>query len=207
MGVITAIEVQKKRGRRRSIFVDGQFVIGVHDDIVTALNLSVGQHFDQEQLQKLVRAETLRKAYERALKLLAYRDRSMSEIRKRLLSADFPEDVVDEVISRLSDEGLLDDKRFSQEWVSSRATSKPMGRTRLVWELRSKGVDTDTIEEVLNNLDDDTELTLARSAAQNKFRKANREDPSFKNRLTSFLRRRGFDWDVIRRVVDELCLE
>ncbi|MGQ9455375.1 MAG: regulatory protein RecX [Armatimonadota bacterium] len=207
MGIITAIEVQKKRGRRRSIFVDGQFVIGVHDDVVTALNLSVGQHFDHEQLQKLVKAETFRKAYEGALKLLAYRDRSISEIRKRLLSADFPEDVVDEVVSRLSNEGMLDDKKFSQEWVSSRATSKPMGKTRLVWELRSKGVDTDIIEEVLNDFDDDTELMLARSAAQDKFRRVNREDPSFRTRLTSFLMRRGFDWDVIRRVVDELCLE
>jgi regulatory protein len=205
MGVITAIEVQKKHGKRRSIFVDGEFVAGVHEDVAAALNLSVGQTFDRDQLVQLVRTETVRKAYDRALRLIAYRDRSESEIRRRLLASEFAEDVVDEVIDKLSEAGLLDDERFSREWVKSRTTSKPMGKTRIAWELRSKGIDPETVEEALQDRDEDTEYGLALAAAEKRLVKSSRNDPAIREKLGSFLSRRGFDWDVIRRVLDQLC--
>jgi len=204
LSVITAIEAQKKRGTRRSIFVDGEFVAGVHEDVVAALNLGVGQAFDRDRLIGLVRAETMRKARERALRLIGYRDRSKSEIRKRLVGSDYPEDIVEEVVDQLSRAGLLDDRKFSRDWVKSRTASKPMGRTRLAWELRSRGVDAPTVEQALEGLDEETEHGLACSVAEDKLRKMDREDPSVRAKLGSLLRRRGFSWDVIARALDEL---
>lgn len=207
MGVITAIEAQKKRSKRRSIFVDGEFVAGVHEDVAAALNLSVGQSFDRDRLLELIRAENVRKAYDRALRLIAYRDRSESEVRRRLLASDFSEEVADEVVRKLADVGLLNDERFSEQWVKSRTLSKPMGRARLAWELRSKGVEPETVEQALRDFGEDTEYTLAMSAAQKKLGRMDRTDPSLREKLASFLGRRGFDWDVIRKVLDELCPE
>lgn len=209
MGTITAIEVQKKRGDRRSIFVDGEFVAGAHEEIVILLCLRVGQRFDKEQLVELIKAETRRKARESALRLLSFRDRSIAEIRKRLIGSDFPEDIVEEVIGQLSQAGLLDDSRFSQRWVKSRTidTSKPMGKARLSSELRAKGIEAPMVEEALGNLDEDTEYALAYSLAAKKIGKADSLDPSFRNRLTSFLRRRGFSWDVIKKVMESSCPE
>ena len=205
MSVITAIETQKRRGKRRSIFVDGEFVAGVHEDVVAALSLSVGQSFEPDRLSELLRAETLRKARESALRLIGYRDRSTAEMRRRLAGSDFPEDVVVEVVDQLSRSGLLDDGKFSRDWVKSRTASKPMGRARLAWELKSKGVDAPVVEEALEAIDGEAELELARSVAQNKLRKMDPRDPSLREKLGSFLRRRGFGWDVIARAVDALC--
>lgn len=206
MNVITAIEPQKKRADRRSIFVDGEFVAGAHVDVVLALNLSVGQRLDKDRLIDLLKAETARKARECALRQIGYRNRTRSEIRKRLLGSEFPEEIVEEVIAQLADVGLLDDEKFSRDWVRSRTASKPMGKTRLAWELRSKGVEAPVVEETLQDMDEDAEFALALSVASKKVEKADRADPSLKNRLSSFLRRRGFGWDVITRVIDELCL-
>jgi regulatory protein len=205
MGVITAIEAQKKRGNRRSIFVDGEFVAGVHEEIVLALGLAVGQVFDRERLVELLNAETKRKARESAIRLINYRDRSVSEIRQRLIRDDFPEEIVEEVTDQLSRTGLLDDEKFCRDWIKARSASKPMGKARLAWELRSKGVDASTVDQALEELDDETEYDLALSAAVRKLRKMDCADPLTKNRLSSFLRRRGFDWDTISRVIDELC--
>ena len=205
MGVITAIEAQKKRGNRRSIFVDGEFVAGVHEEIVLALGLAVGQVFDRDRLVELLKAETKRKARESAIRLINYRDRSVSEIRQRLIRDDFPEEIVEEVTDQLSRTGLLNDEKFSRDWIKARSASKPMGKARLAWELRSKGVDASTVDQALEELDDETEYDLALSAAVRKLRKMDCADPLTKNRLSSFLRRRGFDWDTISRVIDELC--
>jgi regulatory protein len=203
LSIITAIEAQKKRGTRRSIFVDGEFVAGVHEEIVLALGLSVGQSFDRDRLVDLVKAETLRKARESALRLISYRDRSVSEVRKRLIGSDFAEETVEEVVDQLSRAGLLDDGKFIRDWVRSRSASKPMGKTRLAWELRSKGVEAVKVDEALTEIDDQAEYELARSVARDRLRKMDREDPSTRGKLSSFLARRGFSWDAIARVVDE----
>ncbi|MCE5313428.1 MAG: RecX family transcriptional regulator [Armatimonadota bacterium] len=207
MGAITAIEAQKRRGYRRSIFVDGEFLVGVHEDVVIALGLGVGQSFDEDRLVEILRAEDLRKARESAYRLLGYRDRSKAEVRKRLIAKDYPEDIVEEVIEQLSGGGLLDDGKFSRDWVKSRTAAKPMGKTRLAWELRSKGVDASTVEEALEGLDEDTQLQLAISVAEKRLGKADRGDPNLKNRLSSLLRRRGFGWEVINKAIDELLQE
>ncbi|MCL5103724.1 MAG: RecX family transcriptional regulator [Armatimonadetes bacterium] len=207
MGRITAIEAQKRRGDRRSIFVDGRFVVGAHEEVVLALGLSIGQRFDEEQLVEIIRAETVRKARERALHLLSYRDRSISEVRKRLIGSDFPEDVVEDIVKELSGTGFLDDQKFSRDWVKARSASKPMGKTRLAWELRAKGVDAPVVDEALEDLDEESEFRLALATAEKKVHKADRDDPALKGRLSSFLRRRGFGWEVITRVIGEICPE
>lgn len=207
MGKITAIEPQKRRDYRKSIFVDGVFVAGAHEEVVISLGLSVGQRFDTDTLQELVRKETVRNARESALRLIGYRDRTKSEIRKRLIGSDFPEDVVDEVVNHLTDAELLDDGKFSRDWVKNRSAAKPMGRKRLSWELRSKGVDAPVVEETLAGFDEEAEFQLALEAAGKKIQKADLTDPTLKNRLGSFLARRGFGWEIIARVVGELISE
>jgi regulatory protein len=204
MNVITAIETQKKRGARVSIFVDGEFVVGAHEEVAAALNLGVGQSFDSQRLALLVRAETLRRARESALRLINYRERTRSEIRKRLIGNDYPEDVVDEVIDQLARVGLLDDRKFSRDWVESRERSKPMGRARLAWELQSKGVDKAMVEEALAGVDEDAEYQLAHSLAAHKLEKADSGDPAVRGRVSSMLARRGFNWEVIGKVMDDL---
>lgn len=206
MGKITAIEPQKKRGYRRSIFVDGEFLVGTHEDVVIELGLGVGQSFDEDRLVEIIKAEDVRKARESALRLLEYRDRSVVEIKRRLIRSEFPEDIVEEVISQLSDCGLLDDEKFSRGWVNSRTAAKPMGRSRLAWELRSKGVDQTTVEGALENLDEEAEFELALSIARKKINKKNSDDSNLKNRLGSFLARRGFSWEIVNRVIDEVSV-
>ena len=173
--------------------------------MILSLNLSVGQAFDTERLADVIRKETTRKARESALRLIGYRDRTESEIRKRLVGNDFPEDIVDEVIGHLSRAGLLDDGKFSRDWVKARTLSKPMGRTRLAWELRAKGVDEPKVEEALEALDENAEYEMALSLARKKAEKSDVSDPSFRDKTASFLRRRGFRWDAIARALDEIC--
>lgn len=204
MGLITAIESQKKRGNRRSIFVDGEFVAGVHEDVALSLGLSVGQVVDDQRLAELLRTETVRKAREAALRWISYRDRSTEEVRRRLVGSDFPEDVVLEVVEQLSNAKLLDDDKFSRDWARARTRSKPLGKARLSSELRSKGVDQETVEGALSFLDDAEERRLAREVAARRLEKMDRSDPSVKRRLAAFLARRGFGWEIVGEVVESL---
>lgn len=202
---ISAIEVQERKGNRRSIFVNGKFALGVDESVVVELGLHVGQQMTEQELQSIVHAELVAKAKQRTLKLLEYRPRSRSEVARRLGRLGFAEDVVDETLICLEALGLIDDAQFSRSWVNHRLAGKAMGKARIKWELRQKGVPTDVAEEALEAVDADTEYESAMGAAARRWRKdSGLDERTRRRRLASFLRRQGFEWEVITRVLGEL---
>ena len=205
---ISAIEAQERRGNRRSVFISGKFALGVDESVVADLGLKVGQQISEEELQRIVRAELVAKAREKALRLLDYRARSRTEIAQRLSRAGFAEDVVQETLENLENLGLIDDAQFSKAWVNHRLAGKGMGKTRIKWELRQKGIPNELAEEALSAIDAETERESALDIARRRQRKdANVDERTRRRRLTSFLRRQGYDWGVIGAVLNELGTE
>ncbi len=205
---ITAIEAQEKRGNRRSIFLNGEFALGVDEAVIADLGLHIGQQISETELQEIVRAELIAKAKERALTLLDYRQRSKAEITRRLTLAGFAGDIIEEVMARLKSLGLVDDAQFSKSWVDHRLTGKPMGKTRIRWELRQKGVPVEIAEEALSGVDADVEYQSAMEAARRRWEKDNNPDQYVKRRkLSSYLSRQGFPWETISKVTNELAGE
>ena len=205
---ISAIEAQEKRANRRSVFVNGKFALGVDESVIADLGLHVGKEIGEEELHKIVHAELVAKAKQRALKLLEYRSRSRAEIARRLCRAGFAEDVIEETLIRLEELGLIDDVQFSRSWVNHRLAGRAMGKTRIKWELRQKGVPTDVAEEALSAVDADAEYESALDAAGRRWRKDAQLDERTKRRRTaSYLRRQGFEWEIINKILNDLSAE
>ena len=205
---ISAIEAQEKRGNRRSIFIDGKFALGVDESVIADLRLHVGQQIGEDELRDIVRAEQVAKAREKALRLLDFRARSRAEISRRLSAAGFAEDIVEETLERLERAGLVDDGQFAKAWVGHRSAGKGMGRARIKWELRQKGVSNEVVEEALSAVDGETERRSALEAARRRWAKdSSPDDRTKRRRIAAYLRRQGYDWSVITAVLNELGME
>lgn len=203
---ITAIEEQERRSNRRSIFIDGKFALGVDEQVVADLGLHIGQEITEEELQEIVHSELLSKARERALTFLDYRARSKAEISGRLAKAGYDENIIEETLAYLVRLGLVDDQEFARAWIGHRAAG--MGRTRIKWELRQKGVADEIAEEVLQSVDPETEFESALSLAMSRWDKDRDTDEYAKRRrLASYLQRRGYNWEIIKRVISRLSEE
>jgi len=145
---------------------------------------------------------TAESLYAYGLRLLTFRARSEQEVTQRFRERGASAELSAEVIERLHAGGLLDDQEFAKAWVESRRRASPRGDRLLQVELVRKGVARPTIEAVLVGDADPT--ALARAAAAKKARALAREpEPAFVRRLTDFLVRRGFDYDVAAAVVRE----
>ena len=135
-----------------------------------------------------------------ALRLLALRSRTVSEIRERL-GRRFDNNTVEKVVSRLLSDGLLDDADYAQQWRQSRERRKPRGPRMIAKELKARGVADDLIKDALEGYDS---LEAARRAA---FRYATRQSAAdrtiFDRRVGAFLVRRGFETEVIRKILQE----
>ncbi len=202
-GQITAIEVQKRDRRRVNVFVEGKFALGLALEL--AVGLSKGQYLSDVEIADLRAADERVRAYEQALDFLAPRPRSKREVADRLRRKGFSAAAVDETIERLSRAGLLDDRAFARYWIENRERFRPRGRRALRYELGQKGVPDQVIDELLSEVD---ETESAYRAALQRIRRWRSLDPVTRRRkLSDYLRRRGFDYEVIREVWGRLQAE
>lgn len=203
---ITALSPQKHDPDRLSVFVDGEFRMGLSAEVVLAAGLRVGDTVDDARLTELERRDRGWQAREAALRLLAVRPRSAAELVRRLRMKGYEPEIGEEVIARLRELGMIDDAAFAGTLVRDRVRLRPQGARRLANELRSKGVDDETARAVIRETlagEETDERELARRAAQ-KWRPRPGEEPArARRRLHGFLARRGFDGEVIREILDE----
>jgi regulatory protein len=124
-------------------------------------------------------------------------------VRRNLEKHATPPDIIEVVIERLVNRGYVDDDRFAQIWIENRSTFRPRSKRALAVELRQRGLDQETIQKALENLDENDEEALAYQAAQKQLRKLSGIDRNeYKRKLSGFLARRGFGYEVIRTIVD-----
>jgi len=146
--------------------------------------------------------QELRKAYNYALTLLDYRERSQWEIKERMRQKKYTPEVIHQVIGYLKEHDFLNDRRFSEGWANS-IIKKGFARKRVYYELRKKGIPEDLIEEVVGKLFskiDETEMAL-RVVKKSYNTPKDRRDFQ---RISGFLRRRGYSFSVINKVIEQL---
>ena len=144
------------------------------------------------------REEALAPVRRRALKLLDQRARSEHELRQRLLQAEFPAPLVDEVVASLRASALIDDRSFAHEWVRQRARRRGKSRSFLDRELKEKGVSEADRCSALAQISDDDQFAVAEALAEKKAREVktppvgHTEYTRALRRVVGVLARRGF---------------
>ena len=198
-GTITALVVQKRNKDRVKVYLDGKFAFGLA--AIEALTLKRGQVLSDADIARLHDADEAEKAHERALRFLANRPRSASEVRQNLRKAGFSPDTIERVLARLSRADLVNDKAFARYWLENRRQFNPRGQRALRQELRQKGVDPQVIEMVLQQaaFNDDRAAIQAALAKVNRYRHLPREE--FEQKLGAYLGRRGFDYETVGAAV------
>jgi regulatory protein len=203
MKKITRLVVQKKNKERVNVYLDGEFAFGLA--LVEAIHLKVGKELSEADILALQDKDAYQRAYQRALDYLSRRPRSSQEVEVYLNKKNASTIHVQSILSRLIERGLLDDFAFAQFWIENRESFRPRGKRALRYELRQKGVNETIIEQALAQLNIDEVESSYRVALKllprlrglnNKF--------LFKQKLTSYLSRRGFDWDVCQEVCERL---
>ena len=203
--MVTAVRTGKGAGKRVNIFLDGKFAFSLEAEVALKESLLSGQELSDSQVAALLQSDSLHRCLDAATRYLSYRPRSESELRERLIRRHFDNDSVEAVIARLKEQGLVDDRAFAQFWKDNRQAFSPRSQRLTKLELRRKGVADDLVAEVVGAIDDDDN---AYQAALNKARSLSLSDyQSFRYRLGEFLRRRGFGYGDINRVVERVWQE
>ncbi len=132
-----------------------------------------------------------------ALRLLAARDHSRLELKRKLCGRGFDEAAVCRLLDRLLAERVLDEARVAEHYVAERV-SKGFGPVRIRGELRGKGVAEELIERYLESVREEWPARLA-EVHDRRFGQEPPVDLADSARRARFLQHRGFPTDSIRR--------
>ena len=205
MPKITALRIGRGRGKRLNMFLDGNFAFSLEAEVALKEGVQVGQELSANQIEALAGSDQFNRCLNAAARYLSYRPRSEFEIRERLHRRGFNGDSVEAVLAKLKEQGLVDDTAFAQFWKDNRESFSPRSQWLTKLELRQKGVASDIIDRVVDDIDNDDS---AYRAALSKARSLPRSDyQSFCRRLGAYLKRRGFGYGVINHTIERLWPE
>jgi regulatory protein len=186
-----------KAKNKVQVFLDGQYAFSLSKKLAQEVQLN--ETLPEDRIEELIERDRQDVAYEQALRLLSYRPRTERELRMRYAKKALPEQSQEAALDRLKSEGLVDDAAFAQSWIENRMEFRPRGAWALRSELGAKGVERELIETALEDFDEEE---AARRAAHQGARRYKHLSPDlFRRRLSAYLSRRGFTYQLISPLV------
>jgi regulatory protein len=209
--VITDIKQQVKNPKRYSVFIDGEFSFGIDGTDLLYYKLEVGQTLNKELYGKLLNKLEFAHARDVAVRYLGRGSKSIKQVRDKLTEREFSPANIDRAIKLLTGRGYLDDIAFAADFISHKTKINNFGRQRIEQELRLKGVNDKDIQAAYASADDlseDSDFAAAKRALDKKLRNKDLSqilaDSKETQKLKMFLARRGFDFDLIDDLIDQI---
>lgn len=205
---ITRITTQKKNKHRYNIFIDeGQgerFGFSVDEDVLIQYNLRKGLELDDAMQATLREQDTWQQSYSKVIGYLGYRMRTKQEVYDYLLKNDVEQEHVAEIIERLIEQNLLDDRAFSEAFVNTRVQTTLKGPALIKQELLQKGVSADIADEAVMAIDTDVQYEKAQKIVEKKLKKSSKHSQRKQlQNIQANLLRQGFSESVIQDVLAE----
>lgn len=204
--IVTAIVAQKNNPSRCSIYLNDEFAFGCTMDIVLKYRLAKGQILSNEIKREMLNQEHFIKLKQEALQFATYKPRTEKQIVEAMLDRGYTSEESLLAVEFLREFNYLNDANYARMFIADSMIHKPMGERKMREELRKRGVQEFEIDDALANyLPKDSSKDQARQAAEKKLRSLGwKSNDKQKSSLISFLQSRGFSWEIIREVVEEL---
>ena len=199
---ILKIKRSKRYSDRIIIILDNKSVFRIPEDAFILNPLHVGDEISSKDIKKFDKKMRFKEAKDSAYRLLSYRMRSVSEMKKRLKDKSFSTDEIENTIDHLLKLNYLNDQEFCRAFANEKVKLKKIGPFLLKSELLKHGLDSELIDNCINeiynqyNFQDLIEFHLEKK----KIIKNELLDKKDKKRLDNYLIRKGFNWEQINNV-------
>jgi len=175
--------------------------IYIHSEIIRKYNVAKGMELSEEEADRLIYENDLRRARERALYLMESRDHSYRELFDKL-EKNYSEDICFEVCNRLAEIGVINDRRYAEKLCRQLFEIKKLGRYRVRQEMRLKGLGSEIIEEAMENFSEEDEpFERLEKLVEQKYERY-LTDRKGVEKVKNALARKGYSFGEIKEVLD-----
>ena len=196
--LITAVEPRKKMFS--AVYIDGEFAFKLDTQVLIENHIRAGVEIDDEQLKEIVDLSDNRRAKNKALNLLAYKDRTKKELIDRI-SEQYSKESAVIATNRMEELGLVDDEKYARKMAQQLLEKKCMPKRAVKYKLIEKGIDRELIEDILCELEVEPKEQIQK-LLETKYRNKLYDEQSRK-KTTQALQRMGYSWYDIKPIIDE----
>lgn len=199
--------IPTKNNKNEVIFTidDVSVSLELADNIIEEYDLKIDKVIDREEFDALKDLEQVSRAYNKALKYLAYKDYTYSQMHKKLMdSGDYDDTQLDATMQLLVEKNLINDESYTINYLK-RCTKLGIGLNKAIYNLRSNGIDGELIDNCLEELNGDEEYIGAKHLIETYY-KSNLTSLSHKailNKVRQKLFIKGFTHDAIDRAMED----
>jgi regulatory protein len=155
------------------------------------------------------------KFYKASINFLSFRPRSEKEMREYLLRHKtkdvrdkIDEKIIERIIESLKKSKFIDDEEFARRFVEQRTKIKPKANRIIKYELKQKGISRELIDQLFEDKEESETADFAKALelTERKMRTIHDQSNKFKvkEKLGRYLASKGFDWDTIKDVIDQI---
>lgn len=188
---ITDITIQKHNKSRMSVFVDGEYSFSLDDTDIVFLGIKVGKEITRSQIDEYNHRCNYTKAFSLALDFISRKAATKKQIKDKLIKFGYDEDIITMVCEELNQLGYLDDVQYAKELAKDMISYKKQGKTRIIMELKRRGISQEDIKEALSEIDFCEEDSISAHLAK-KFMNSDLSDIKTKEKAMRYLLYRGF---------------
>ena len=210
---VTKLVSQKRNPDRVNMYIDEEFFCGISLDGIAKFNIYLGKELEESDLEEILFEELKNRFFQRAINYISRAIKTEVQLKRYLRELSFKkkgkwftdvskeslEEIINDTAERLKEYNYLNDEVFAEEFLQSRMKNRPRGKSVLLSELISKGVNAELAKEKVEELVEDEYVMLKRIYEK----KYGNENMSIQDsKKIDFLRRKGFSWDLINEFLN-----
>jgi len=199
--VITDIKIQKHNELRYNVFIDSKFCFSAGKEDLIKFTITNGREIGEEELLNLISRCEETAAYDYALMLLGIKDYSSREMRNKLKQRQYSEQTINLILSKLQSYDLINDERYAEKYIEYSLNIKKSGINKILYGMQKKGINTSNLKAI--KIDEEKQFENACSLALKKMNSV-RNTSNPREKVFRYLLSRGYDFDLIKKVVHNL---
>ena len=191
-------DIRPRRKGLSAVYIDGEYALSLDTQTLLEHRIDIGREFDDEELHDLIESSNERRAKEKALWLISYRSHSKKELRDKI-SRTCDRQSAEKAVERMEELGLVNDRDYAERCAQTLIFTKHMSKRGATMELRRKGIESEIIDEVLDDIEVD-EREQIQAVIERKYPKI--DDEKIRRRAVAALQRLGYGWEDIKAVIE-----
>ena len=198
------IKYKKLANSRYKVYLDDSHELLLYEDVILKYNLLIRKDIDEKLIIEMDKYNQEIDVYYVALNSIKNRFRSVYELRGILIKKEYPIDLIDKAISKLLEQGYLNDRSYCKSFINNQMITTNNGPFKIKRELLEKKIDESIIDEEIEVFTAE-EQSLKIHKLIEKFINTNhtRGGVVLKQKIYNDLKTLGYDISLINSIISE----
>ncbi|MBR3145909.1 MAG: RecX family transcriptional regulator [Bacilli bacterium] len=202
------IKYKKLANSRYKVYLDDSHELLLYEDVILKYNLLIRKDIDEKLIIEMDKYNQEIDVYYVALNSIKNRFRSVYELRGILIKKEYPIDLIDKAISKLLEQGYLNDRSYCKSFINNQMITTNNGPYKIIRELNEKKVDSNIIDEEILVFDEEEQSVRIKKLIDKGIKSNHsRGGIVLKQKIYNDLKNLGYDISLINSVISSYEFE